>query len=95
MDVRLTDDVATVAVRGELDIATIAPLEDRVRAACELMPCVVVDLTGVNFIDFRTVVMLERNAAAMRDRGGRLSVRPGPRARRVLELVGAESLVKT
>jgi anti-sigma B factor antagonist len=84
----------TLALRGELDIATV----DRVRTALAdqagaSATAVVVDLHDLTFIDSSGVrLLLELNAPA----GGRPPVRftrPSPVATRLLELTGVGDLL--
>jgi anti-anti-sigma factor len=83
-------ELRTVAVRGEVDLATAAELEAFVRSALDDAPDgVVLDLSQLTFIDssgLRALVALAKDAES---RGTTLALRSLPRhAQRVLELTG-------
>ena len=66
--------IPTIIVAGEIDVATVAQLDEAVAMATFIAGDVVVDLDDVTFLDLRG---LERLAAAARDvehRGHRLTV---------------------
>ena len=72
-----------VAIDGELDVGTIAPLRDLLVRLREARAPVVVDLAGVTFMDSSAVNLLWRASAS----GVRVQ-RPTGVAARVLELSG-------
>ena len=81
--------LATVALRGDFDLANMPALEEAVRDALWPSADVLVDLREVTFLDGRLLhwlLELRRDLAA---RGGRVLLRPGSRARRVLRVVPA------
>lgn len=84
-----------VWVRGEQDLATRAHLLDTIAEAARVDDGdIVVDLSGVTFMDASTVgaFVAARNRARASSRS--LSVRdPSPRARRVLDLCGLARLI--
>ena len=87
-----TDGRRTVKIRGEIDLATAAELEMRVREVLADAPGGVdLDLAALTFIDssgLRTLVALAKDATS---RGGSFSLRNVPRhAQRVLELTGLD-----
>jgi anti-sigma B factor antagonist len=87
-----TDEPRTVAVRGEVDLATAPELESMVQRAFEEAPNgVVLDLAQLSFIDssgLRTLVALAKEAESQ---GTSLALRNLPRqTRRVLELTGLD-----
>lgn len=81
-----------VALSGEVDLAAVEDVEERIRTGLDGEPGVLVlDLRGVDFLDssgLRLVLSLDRE---QRDRGARLVVvRGGRRVARVMELTGAD-----
>lgn len=82
-------------VRGEHDMATRVHLSVTIAQAARLVGSdLVVDLSGVSFMDVSTVgaLVVARNRLARRGRRLRLRA-PSPRASRVLTLCGLEALV--
>lgn len=80
------------ALSGEVDLAAVDGVEERIRTAITDQPDVLVlDLREVDFLDssgLRLVLALDRE---QRDRGARLVVvRGGRRVARVMELTGAD-----
>lgn len=80
------------ALSGEVDLAAVEGVEERIRTAITDQPDVLVlDLREVDFLDssgLRLVLALDRE---QRDRGARLVVvRGGRRVARVMELTGAD-----
>ena len=84
------DGVEVLALSGELDIASVPALADRIEALGNQTVRLVLDLTQVEFFDSAGVRLVDRLARDCERRGGRLRLvaPPGNRARRVLELVG-------
>ena len=85
----------TIALQGDLDLATVAKLRDAIAEACDT-DCaeVVLDLTGLTFVDSSGLhAILELHAAAS-DEDRRLTVVPGPgRVQRALEVAGLGRLL--
>lgn len=95
-DMRLgSDPLRTVVwVRGEHDIATRADLSVIAQAATLDDADIVVDLSGVSFMDASTIGALVFADNHLRARSRSLSIRdPTPRARRVLDLCGLQGLM--
>jgi anti-sigma B factor antagonist len=91
-----TDGAArVVSVRGEVDIAT-APMLDRVlHALLEEHQRVVLDLSGVSFIDSTGIGVLVAAAQAADADGGGFAIRePSRMVLRVLELAGVSARLK-
>lgn len=95
---RLSEDggtTTTVHVAGELDIATVADLEQALNASLVRSPLVVLDLRELTFIDsggVRTVVSCSERARAS---GRRVAVLQGPRdVERVFALAGSQNDVE-
>jgi anti-anti-sigma factor len=82
--------------QGDLDIAAVPQLERQVRDVIERYRpgTLVVDLSGVPFLDCAGIGFLVRAQKRMLSAGGRLEVaNPGDLARRVLALTGADTLL--
>jgi anti-sigma B factor antagonist len=83
-------DSATFIVRGELDIGNVDRLTMAVAAAATESAHVVLDLSGLGFIDCSGVSALIAISNAVGP-GGRVIIRrPSPQVTRVLQLVGAD-----
>jgi anti-sigma B factor antagonist len=90
-----TDRVAGVAVRGEVELATVPALtfalEERIRCSSGAF---VVDFVAVDFLDSSGVACLVRARALLgRDNRALALVCPPGNVRRVLELTGVDELV--
>jgi anti-anti-sigma factor len=89
VDIRTEGGVAVVSPRGELDVAGTPALEDALAAVADApdLSGVVVDLSGLEFMDssgLRAVVLADRR---LRDQGLRFAlVRGGEPVHRVFEL---------
>ncbi|HTJ71762.1 MAG TPA: STAS domain-containing protein [Actinospica sp.] len=82
------DGIAVLLVSGEVDLAGSARLSAALGAALAPGAPLVVDLSGVDFLDsagLRALALAERTAA---DLGGRLLIVPSPAAMRVFEITG-------
>ena len=84
-----------VWVGGEHDVATRARLAGAIAQAADVDDAdVVVDLSGVTFMDASTIGTLVEAGNRLRADSRSLSIRsPSPRARRVLDLCGLAQLV--
>jgi anti-anti-sigma factor len=83
-----TDDRVVIAVKGEIDIATVEKL-DQALAAIDILRCrtVVVDLAGVSFIDSTGLRALLVGRQALSRHDIRLVVcNPQPQARRLFHI---------
>jgi anti-sigma B factor antagonist len=77
-----------VALRGELDLAEAAAVTDALRAVAARKPRIIVDLTGLEFIDARGVAALARGRGYARNAGGDLLLAaPQRRVQRVLAII--------
>jgi stage II sporulation protein AA (anti-sigma F factor antagonist) len=76
---------------GEIDMSTVDELRSRLEAALLDSPAILVlDLSGVTFLDSSGLRLVLQIDAAAKRAGGRLIVVPGPRlVSRVFELTGA------
>ena len=93
----VSDDLALVSVTGELDLFVQPDLRDSMAAADRLgAHTVVVDLSGVSFLDSTICGMLVGEAKRLRGAGGELVlVTNGPPASRVLEVSGIDRVIRT
>jgi anti-sigma B factor antagonist len=81
------DDHVVVALRGELDIADAAAVTAALAAVAARQPQIIVDLSGLEFIDSSGVAALARGRAHARQAGGDLLLAaPRPRAMRSLAI---------
>jgi anti-sigma B factor antagonist len=94
MDLRLRardhEGIMVVEVAGELELHNAPQLRAELLRACEVdQPCVVVDLSGLTFIDSTGIGVLVGALKRTREHGGVLTlVCPVPRIRRVFEITG-------
>jgi len=84
-----------VALRGEVDFATVPVLQDVLdRVIADHAGPVVVDLAETRFIDTASVRALARASRELEQQGRRLSIRgPSRMAIRILELFGLSHLI--
>lgn len=91
IDISKQDDRVVVALSGEIDLASLEPLERELAPVVQRHPPVLVlDLRAVSFLDSSGLRLILRLDRRQREAGGRLAVvRGGRRVARVLELTGA------
>ena len=91
---QIGSDAFVVSVSGELDLSSVEPLErelDSVIGRGALR--VIVDLTGVTFIDSVSLGVLVRDAKRLRSNGGTcVVVVDDPRIRRVFAITGLDRI---
>ncbi len=81
-----------VWVDGEIDLASVPALHDVFELAFEQGSHLVVDLSGVRFINGAGVAALAAAAEVARSGGGSFALRrPSPISRRVLRILGVEA----
>lgn len=86
-------DGRAVILAGELDLATVGQFEAQVEALASEPGDVVLDASGLEFLDSSGIRAIFSLARSLRD--GRLKiVQPGEQVRRVLELVHADAIVE-
>jgi anti-anti-sigma factor len=88
-DIRRIDHPLAVvfALSGELDLATAPLLHEQLERTTRVSETVVVDLSGVQFIDSSGLHVLVQAERQLRASGGRLVLVSGPRrVRRIFEL---------
>lgn len=92
--VAVRNDDAIVTVSGELDLSNIEVLATPLGMALDAGMGVVLDLSGLSFIDLFGVRLIETTAAGLRRRGRSLHVIDAqPQIRRVFFLTGATHLL--
>ncbi|MBV9469467.1 MAG: STAS domain-containing protein [Abitibacteriaceae bacterium] len=94
MDLQLhtlsSNGTTIIAVAGEVELHSAAQLRAELLQACDKeRPCIVIDLSGVNFMDSSGIGVIVGALKRARERGGTLSlVGPQPRVRRIFEITG-------
>ena len=79
------DGAATIAISGELDLASISTAREAVEHVLATDDAIVLDLTGIAFIDSTGLGLIAFTAQQI---GDRLTVIPSPVTRRLLDLTG-------
>jgi anti-anti-sigma factor len=92
---RFGDDSFVVAVGGELDMHTVVPLRVKLDDVLELGGRnVLVDLSGVSFLEFTTLALLVDTARELRSTGGQLVlVADDRRVIRAIQLTGLDRVL--
>lgn len=96
MDVQRADGRATLMLTGEFDASCVLRFERLFRAAVDdPLPCLVIDMRDVTFIDSTGLALLLRTEAASRQDGFELLIlrSPAPAVRSALEASGLERLL--
>jgi anti-anti-sigma factor len=94
LDVRRVDDPLGVVLTlaGELDLATVPVLQERLDHAMRGQAAVVIDLSRMRFIDSSGLDLLVRAERQLRGSGGQLVLVRGPRAvHRIFALTSLDS----
>jgi anti-anti-sigma factor len=87
------DRKRTIALSGEIDLASAPAVWDALAPALEDADCVVVDLSNVRFIDSTGLSVLVRAHRRLTNNGGTLVVQsPSEMAGRVLRITGLDSV---
>ncbi len=93
-EVAQVDGATVIHVRGEIDIATCERLRDAIEPHLGPKQTIVLDLSGVQFMDSSCLHILERARGTLTADGGSLILRnPSDAARRLLTAAGAERLL--
>jgi anti-sigma B factor antagonist len=83
----------TVLLSGEIDLASAPPVWEALESAIDDATRVVVDLSGVRFIDSTGLSLLVRAHRHLRQAGGTFIVRsPSEMAARVLNITGLDTV---
>ena len=89
-----SDDATTIYVQGEIDLATAGRLRDAVEPHMGPQQTIILDLSGVEFMDSSCVHVLVQARGSLTAHGGSLVLRnPSTLARRVLSLSRVEFLL--
>jgi anti-sigma B factor antagonist len=92
MTVEVAGETAVLAITGEVDMASAPGLRDQLQRLGARN--VVIDLSGVTFIDSTGLGVLVTALKRAREAGGQLTLRSPTRAtRRVLDITGLSQLV--
>jgi anti-sigma B factor antagonist len=93
-EVAQVDGATVIHVRGEIDVATCERLRDAIEPHLGPKQTIVLDLSGVQFLDSSCLHVLERARGTLTEGGGSLILRnPSEAARRLLTAAGAERLL--
>jgi anti-anti-sigma factor len=93
-DVVQVDGGTVIHVRGEIDMATCERLRDAIEPYLGPKQSIVLDLSGVQFMDSSCLHVLEKARGTLTADGGSLILRnPSEAARRLLTAAGAEQLL--
>ena len=91
-----TGDATVIYVRGEIDLATCERLRDAIEPHLGPRQSVVLDFSGVEFIDSSGLHVLQQARGTLTADGGSLILRnPSQAARRLLTVTQTEGLLQT
>lgn len=92
----IEDGVATVSVRGEVDVYTAPRLREQLYAVvADSIPRVVLDLSAMTFIDSTGLGVVVGTLKRLREAGGDLVIRsPSRSTRKVLEITGLTRILE-
>lgn len=89
-------EALVVALAGEFDLASAQLVDDELARAQESYPVVILDLTGVTFMDSTGLHVVLRVDERMQEAGTSLRVVPGgPQVQRLFQLTGATDRLQT
>ena len=95
-EVNATDAATIISVRGEIDIATAERLRDAIEPHMGPSQTIILDLSGVEFMDSSCLHVLILARTTLTADGGSLILRnPSAAAHRVLTVGGANDLLET
>lgn len=89
-DVRRESGAAVVALQGELDLYNAQAVRDALTAAVKEAARVVVDLSGVTFVDSTAMGILIEARSQLADRSAFVLASPGVETRRALQVSGLD-----
>ena len=88
-------DAIVIFVRGEIDIATAERLRDAIEPHMGPRQTIILDLSGVDFMDSACLGVLEQARGTLTEDGGSLMLRnPSKVAHRLLSIAGLEHLLQ-
>jgi len=94
-EVNATDDATVIYVRGEIDIATAGRLRDAIEPHMGPAQTIVLDLSGVEFMDSSSLhVLIEARTTLTADGGSLILRNPSRAAHLVLTVGGANDLLE-
>ena len=94
-EVNATDEATVIYVRGEIDIATAGRLRDAIEPHMGPEQTIVLDLSGVEFMDSSCIHVLIAARTTLTADGGSLILRnPSRAAHQVLTVGGANELLE-
>lgn len=87
--------IRQIKLIGKLDVLGVGMIETKFAGYCAgEKPCVLVDLSGVDFMASIGIGLLTVNARSMASRGGQMVLLgPIPEVRQVLEVTGIPSII--
>jgi anti-anti-sigma factor len=89
-------DATIIHVRGEIDIATCERLRDAIEPHLGPQQTIILDLSGVGFMDSSSLPVLLHARSTLTADGGSLVLRnPSIAARRLLTIAGVQHLLHT
>ncbi|MCG0278638.1 MAG: STAS domain-containing protein [Thermanaeromonas sp.] len=92
MDVHVVEGVCRIVLNGELDVETVAQLQEAIRKVEE--HTLEVDLSGISFVDSTGLKSLLDISNEWRQKGGQMLIlRPQPEVAEVMRLVGLDRLL--
>ena len=95
-EVALEGDATVIHVRGEIDVATCERLRDAIEPHLGPQQMLILDLSGVEFMDSACLKVLVQARGTLTADGGSLFLRnPSLAAHRVLSVTGLEDLLQT
>jgi anti-sigma B factor antagonist len=96
IDSSIDDGIASLALHGELDLASAPELESSLLSIEQQAPSrLVIDLRALRFIDSTGLRLLLQAHARCEQRGGELVLRPGdPSIQRVFDVTGALDVLR-
>jgi anti-anti-sigma factor len=94
IDVDATGGTRRIAVRGDLDLATVGELRPALDDAIDAGEPTALVLTDCTFLDSSALKVIADTSRRAEETGSRFTVaRPSPQAARVLELSGLDEIV--
>jgi anti-sigma B factor antagonist len=95
-EVNATDEATVIHVRGEIDMATAGRLRDVIEPHMGPKQTIILDLSGVEFMDSSSLNVLVQARGRLTENGGSLVLRnPSTAAHRLLTVAGANDLLET
>ncbi len=94
-EVNATDEATIIHVRGEIDMSTAGRLRDAIEPHMGPEQTIILDLSGVEFMDSSCLAVLVQARGRLTENGGSLVLRnPSSSAHRVLTVGGATDLLE-